>query len=71
MTLVLIFQDGNGAATGSGTAQAASTFTPAVHRKVGVRQAGVPSHGGGSGLAMRGWLRGWRESLTTPHSAPQ
>lgn len=58
MTLVLIFQDANGAATGSGTAAAASTFTPAVHRRIGVRQPDVPSIGG-PGLAFwAGLLRG-------------
>lgn len=62
MSLLLLFVDENGASTGgtAGGGGGGSTYVPAVHKKVGVRQADVPSHGGGSGLAMVGWLRGLR-----------
>lgn len=58
-----------GAATGSSAGAAATTYVQAVHRKVGARQPDVPSHGGGSGLAMWGRLRGVTAWLTIRHLA--
>lgn len=59
MTVALIFVDEHGVATGGDEgAPAASAFALAIHKKVGVRQPDVPSHGGGAGLAFWGWLRG-------------
>lgn len=59
MTLALVFLDEQSVPRGGEAAPQASTFTPAVHHKIGVRQPDVPSHGS-AGLAMWGWLRGVR-----------
>lgn len=60
MTLVLIFQDGNGTATGSAPAGGgAATAVMAVHKRTGVTQPDVFGKSG-AGLSMWGRLRGVR-----------
>jgi hypothetical protein len=64
VTLALVFLDEQSVPRGGTAAVTGSTFAPAVHKKVGVRQPDVPAHGGGAGLAMWGWLRGLRWQTT-------
>jgi hypothetical protein len=64
VTLALLLLDEHSVPRGGTAAVTASAFAPAVHKKVGVRQPDVPSHGGGPGLAMWGWLRGLRWQTT-------
>jgi hypothetical protein len=66
VTLALLLLDEQSVPRGGTATVTSSAFAPAVHKKVGVRQPDVPSHGGGIGLAMRAWLGGlrWRTILS-------
>jgi hypothetical protein len=66
VTLALLLLDEHSVPRGGDGTVTTAAFAPAVHKKVGVRQPDVPSHGGGPGLAMWGWLRGlrWRTALS-------